>query len=300
MWIIGTIIFLLSLFYYAPSGNTSLIVDALINYDPLGFLRGFSYLGLVFFIPLLAIPIEPIASLISRRKQATTGIKRFRVSKGGFLLLLILAFATSLADATNTISSTIGLKESLLVFTVANFFYWWTAANTYVNIKYIFRPRESDRGEPIGYPYPEFGFSDSNSRNVSHRPLAVWDASILSTMGSREFEELVARVFKTQGFITELTSGGGDGGVDVYAYIHSEKVVISCKRYKDIVAPMYVRDIHSVAVTQKASKGFLVTSGRFSNEIRKQARLMSPRIYLIDGDQLADLLNGEEGVSVYG
>ena len=85
----------------------------------------------------------------------------------------------------------------------------------------------------------------------------------------------------------------GYGTLQVNALV-SFKVLFQCKRYAKSVSPSHVRDFRG-AMSGRADKGIMVTTGTFSAEARREAvRDGAPPIELIDGEKLLDMLEALE------
>ena len=72
----------------------------------------------------------------------------------------------------------------------------------------------------------------------------------------------------------------------------SFRVLFQCKRYANAnaVTPSQVRDFRG-AMSGRADKGIIITTGTFTSEARKEAsRDGVPPIELIDGEKLVDML----------
>lgn len=112
------------------------------------------------------------------------------------------------------------------------------------------------------------------------------DAVALDGISWREFELLVGEAYRLQGFrIIELGGNGPDGGVDLVLLKGSEKFLVQCKQWKaQRVGVATVRELYGVMAARGATGGFVVTSGRFSNDARDFAR--GRNISLVDGHQL--------------
>jgi hypothetical protein len=88
----------------------------------------------------------------------------------------------------------------------------------------------------------------------------------LLQMGSREFEQLVAEIWKRFGYEVELTKATRDGGYDVVAVKHgsemASRILIECKRYAvdNPVGVSLVRGLYGVKAHQKATKAILATT----------------------------------------
>ena len=107
------------------------------------------------------------------------------------------------------------------------------------------------------------------------------------------FERLVSEAYRRKGYMAEIVgSASGDGGVDIRLTGHGETVLVQCKQWKAYkVGVTTVRELLGVVVHQKADRGIVVTSGRFTQEARDFAR-QSAQIELVGGPELAELIQG--------
>ncbi len=116
-------------------------------------------------------------------------------------------------------------------------------------------------------------------------------------MNWRQFEFLVADLFRREGWLVHEGPGQGDGGVDlVLLTAQGEKYCVQCKQYRSwsVGAPR-VREFLGALVAHGSGgpRGFIVTCGNFTSEARQLARANG--IALIDGDSLlrrVRLVNG--------
>jgi restriction system protein len=106
-----------------------------------------------------------------------------------------------------------------------------------------------------------------------------------------EFENLIAEYYRRHGYQAQVVgSACGDGGVDILLNRRGECVLVQCKQWKAWTIPVQpVRELVGVVTAQGASRGILVTSGRFTNDA-KQFAAQCDRVELIDGDQLAEMM----------
>jgi restriction system protein len=98
----------------------------------------------------------------------------------------------------------------------------------------------------------------------------------------------------------QATSGrvlgrGGDNGVDGVIdqdALGLDRVYVQAKRYADgnPVGSGAIRDFFGSLDRHKAAKGVFVTTSQFTEAARETADLLSKRIVLIDGPQLARLM----------
>lgn len=119
---------------------------------------------------------------------------------------------------------------------------------------------------------------------------------IVQEISPSAFEKLVQRILRESGFTqVEITGKSGDGGIDGRGIMRlgdllSFHVMFQCKRYKDTVSANVVRDFRG-ALSGRADKGLLITTGRFTRDaIQEATRDGATPIDLIDGDRLAELL----------
>lgn len=122
--------------------------------------------------------------------------------------------------------------------------------------------------------------------NVSANPTA--DA--LQGMSWQAFEQLVGEIFRQQGFQVLETGGGGpDGGVDLVLWRDGETHLVQCKQWRAFrVGVDVVRAHYGVMAARGAASGFVVTSGRFTDEARAFAE--GRHVRLIDGPRLLGLI----------
>ncbi len=121
------------------------------------------------------------------------------------------------------------------------------------------------------------------------------DASdALNDMSWRQFEMLVAEGFRRQGYHVEETGGGGaDGGIDLVLFRPSrngrEKFLVQCKQWRAFkVGVDVVRELYGVMAASGAAGGFVVTSGRFTDEAARFAN--GRNVTLVDGPKLHGLI----------
>ena len=97
--------------------------------------------------------------------------------------------------------------------------------------------------------------------------------SLLKNIDRRRLEEIVAEIFDGLGYAVELTKRTRDGGKDVIAIKRAEvnvRFLIDCKR-PDPGNPVRlgsVRELHSVKVSEGATKGILATTTYFTRDAK--------------------------------
>jgi restriction system protein len=116
------------------------------------------------------------------------------------------------------------------------------------------------------------------------------------------FESLVVRLLFAMGYggtvndiDKALVGKSGDGGVDGVIDqdpLGLDRIYVQAKRYADgnSVGASAIRDFFGSLDRFKANKGLFVTTSIFSPSARETAEMLSKRIVLIDGSQLARLM----------
>jgi restriction system protein len=117
---------------------------------------------------------------------------------------------------------------------------------------------------------------------------------VLDGMSWREFEMLVGEGFRLQGYqVVETGAGGADGGVDLVltkpGENGGEKFLVQCKQWRAFkVGVDVVRELYGVMAARGATGGFVVTSGRFTDEAVSFAS--GRNVNLVDGPKLHGLI----------
>jgi restriction system protein len=122
-------------------------------------------------------------------------------------------------------------------------------------------------------------------------------ADALDGMSWQQFERLVGEGFRLQGYrVVETGGGGADGGIDLVLNKDGEKYLVQCKQWRAFrVGVEVVRELYGVMAAKGAAGGFVVTSGRFTDEARKFAE--GRNVQLIDGARLRALIKQATGAS---
>jgi restriction system protein len=122
--------------------------------------------------------------------------------------------------------------------------------------------------------------------NVAGSP----SANALNNMSWQEFELLVGEGFRQQGYqVIENGGGGADGGIDLVLRKGGDKFLVQCKQWKAFtVGVTVVRELYGVMAANGAAGGFVVTSGRFTDDAKAFAS--GRNITLMDGAALLKLI----------
>ena len=101
------------------------------------------------------------------------------------------------------------------------------------------------------------------------------------------FETLVARLFTSKGYKTEVTQGSGDMGVDVVARSSSETIAIQVKKWTGNVGGPDVHKTLGSMVSLGATRALVVTTSDFTNQAYDILKGGSP-VELWNGQRLAN------------
>ena len=101
------------------------------------------------------------------------------------------------------------------------------------------------------------------------------------------FETLVARLFTSKGYKTEVTRGSGDMGVDVVARNSSETIAIQVKKWRGNVGGPDVHKTLGSMVSLGATRALVVTTSDFTNQAYDILKGGSP-VELWNGQRLAN------------
>lgn len=131
-------------------------------------------------------------------------------------------------------------------------------------------------GEPeLEYLREIYSAKDASQLNDSIRELVFAIKSspnLLRNLSSRQFEEVVAEVFRAKGFVVDLTMRTRDGGKDIVA-VHTDglgiqsKYFIECKHYSESnkVGVEVIRSLYGVMNAKDGpNKTILATTSTFT------------------------------------
>ena len=114
----------------------------------------------------------------------------------------------------------------------------------------------------------------------------------LQNLDGHAFEGVVAGLLKAMGLRTERSKLSADGGIDVIAYCDEPllrgKYIIQCKRQMAPVGEPVLRDLYGTMMSERAAKGILITTSRFTQSAHSFAQ--DKPMELISGNELIGLL----------
>ena len=116
-------------------------------------------------------------------------------------------------------------------------------------------------------------------------------AFVAEEFAGHELSRLVAEVLKAEGFFTEESPPGPDGGIDVFAGrgplgLDSPRLVVQVKSSPSPVDVKIVRELHGVLTTHGAEQALLVAWGGVTNAARRELRNQFFRLRVWDADNL--------------
>ena len=152
--------------------------------------------------------------------------------------------------------------------------------------------------EEISDPNKELiNIDDQEVEDESHQTILI---NILKSLTAKGFELVCKRLLTEIGIENvQIIGNPNDHGIDGTGILRindvvSFTVIFQCKKYKDSVAPNYIRDFRGT-MQGRADKGIFITTGRFTNESKKEAKRDGvPPIELIDGEKLVNLFEKYE------
>lgn len=116
----------------------------------------------------------------------------------------------------------------------------------------------------------------------------------LRRLSWREFEILLARIFQTQGFTTELGPGRADGGVDI-RFLQRDPIgdiltLVQAKKYapKNRIRLEAVAALHGIAGVERAQRSLFVTTSSYQPVARRFAARTSGALQLRTSSDVAE------------
>lgn len=123
--------------------------------------------------------------------------------------------------------------------------------------------------------------------------------NVLRDLSPKGFEHFCRHLLLAYGFENvKVTGRTGDGGIDGEGVLQinpfvSSVVVFQCKRYKQSVSREEVSRLRGDA-GGRADKAILITTGTFTGPAKTEAARTTPRIELIDGEQLVGMCEAKQ------
>lgn len=90
-------------------------------------------------------------------------------------------------------------------------------------------------------------------------------------LSGRAFEAELANLYRLLGFETQLTSRGGDRGVDIWIVRNGRRVPVQCKAHRQPVTPGAARELYGTMLHFGASAGILASVSGFTRGVAEFA-----------------------------
>lgn len=123
------------------------------------------------------------------------------------------------------------------------------------------------------------------------RSIKAKEADYWFSLKGWDFENEFAKILTRHGFKTQVTTGSGDGGIDIFAMKDEIKFAIQCKAHRNTIGPSVIRDLYGSMNHNNIERGILVNLGGFTKGVIEFAKDKS--IILFDIDDVIKLHNGE-------
>jgi len=140
------------------------------------------------------------------------------------------------------------------------------------------------------------GLIEPSIRSIENETLSYFAKNphqMHAMLTPRRFEELVAAIFRNNGFTVQLTPQTRDGGVDIIAVEHSVLTgdtihLIECKRYgkSQRVGVGVVQRLLGAVTQKRATKGIVVATSYFTSDAKNAAEEARHIMTLSDYDVL--------------
>jgi len=113
-----------------------------------------------------------------------------------------------------------------------------------------------------------------------------WTGDDLMSLKPNEFERLVAHIYRELGYrAKENPHRSADGGIDLLLESDNSRIVVQCKRWRDVVPVQPVRELWGVKHAMNAQGAIFVTTSQFTPAAEAWAARL-PELELVDGRQL--------------
>jgi hypothetical protein len=117
----------------------------------------------------------------------------------------------------------------------------------------------------------------------------VTELAELQRLAEPEFYDLIASLFRKDGYTVRRCGGNGDEGIDLLLQMGQDKDVVQCKSSQSEIGAPIVREFYGALMHAAACHGFLVTTASFNQSARDfaQGKPMS----LISGTEVLAWMN---------
>ena len=155
------------------------------------------------------------------------------------------------------------------------------------------RTADSDSNETDPLEVTDITDSPESSFDLERLGKDQIQALISERFAGHRLSDLVAGVLKAEGFFTEISSAGPDGGIDIFAGrgplgLDSPRLIVQVKSSQSPVDVNIVRELHGVLTTHNAEQALLVAWGGANKAARMELRNQFFRVRLWDADNLLE------------
>ena len=127
-------------------------------------------------------------------------------------------------------------------------------------------------------------------RQEEERARQVRTIEDLYRLSGPEFEDLIADLFRRDGYHVTRTGGPRDDGIDLVLMIGGSKDVVQCKPWRTDLGSPVIREFYVATIHAGARQAFVVTTASFSQSARDFAS--GKPIVFIDGRYLLAWIRG--------
>ncbi len=193
-----------------------------------------------------------------------------------------------------------------------------------LNLKYlrtfpVFKEWQDSSKSKSGKPFDPLNVSDDSPSATPDEMMETSYAELTKVLRSdilekiksctpKFFEQLVIDLLLKMGYggskmeAGEVLGRTNDGGIDGLIKedrLGLDTIYVQAKKWENSVPVSQVRDFAGALLSKKAKKGIFITTSSFPNSAKEFVASIEPRIVLIDGEQLAELMIEHDlGVSV--
>lgn len=127
---------------------------------------------------------------------------------------------------------------------------------------------------------------------VKNLNAGVWRREHFGEFTPIEFEHLVASLYESQGYDTQVSQATNDRGTDVTARGKTETLAIQLKQYSqgNKIGRPTIQRLAGALDQVNASKGIVVTSSSFAKTAQSASQSYEASVGLINGQELLEML----------
>lgn len=133
-------------------------------------------------------------------------------------------------------------------------------------------------------------------REIERQRQRLYSISDMLAATPKQFEHMVERILRRQGYNLVVVGGAGDQGVDLRGTgPDGAEVIVQCKRQQQQsrIAPKVIRELAGSVGMQRAEVGIFVTTTWFSESARVAAADAHVKLILVDANLLTQLAGSD-------